>query len=165
MPYFPPIVVRQPRAFDLVDEPVMVCGVGTGFEGVFAARVRDANGAELGQITINTGGTGIWGNFQVTIALGGVPATVQGSLEVFEFSAGDGSEINKVTVPIVFGPALVDPYHGFAQHQVVAGDTLSHIAQQFYGDATLWPRLFEANRDQIVNPNLIFPGQVLRVPQ
>jgi nucleoid-associated protein YgaU len=33
------------------------------------------------------------------------------------------------------------------------------LAQKWYGDANL------ANRDQIVNPNLIFPGQVLRVPQ
>jgi nucleoid-associated protein YgaU len=29
----------------------------------------------------------------------------------------------------------------------------------------LWPRVFEANRDQIADPDLIFPGQVLRVPQ
>ncbi len=95
----------------------------------------------------------------------GIPATPQGFLEVFEFSAQDGSEINKVVLPLIFGRALIDPYHGFAQHTVVPGDSLSGIAQRFYGDATLWPRLFEANRHQISNPNLIFPGQVLRVPQ
>lgn len=39
-----PIVVRQPRPDDLVDEPVKVCGVGAGFEGSFSARVRDADG-------------------------------------------------------------------------------------------------------------------------
>ena len=54
---------------------------------------------------------------------------------------------------------------GFAQHTVVAGDTLSKIATQFYGDATKWARVFEANRNQLANPNVIFPGQVLRVPQ
>lgn len=31
---FPPISVRQPRPHDIVDDPVGVCGVGTGFEGV-----------------------------------------------------------------------------------------------------------------------------------
>jgi nucleoid-associated protein YgaU len=166
MPAFPPITVRQPQPFDLVDEPVGVCGVGTGFEGVFSARVRDGNGAQLAIVSIMAGGSGIWGNYHATLALGGVPPTPQGTLEVFEFSAsGDGTELNKVVVPITFGRALIDPYHGFAQYQVVAGDTLSGIAQQRYGDPNQWPRLFEANRDQNTNPDLIFPGQVLRVPE
>lgn len=165
MPSFPPISVRHPRAFDLVDDPVDVCGVGTGFEGTFAARVRDALGTELAQVTINAGGTGIWGNFHVAIPLGSVPVTPQGALEVFEYSAKDGSPINLVSVPIVFGRTLLDPYHGFAQHTVAPGETLSAIAQQFYGDPNLWPRLYEANRDQVASPNIIFVGQVLRVPQ
>jgi nucleoid-associated protein YgaU len=37
--------------------------------------------------------------------------------------------------------------------------------QQVYGDAPQWPRIFEANRDQIRNADLIFPGQVLRIAQ
>src|SRR5262245_13438836 len=100
MPGFPPIAVRQPQPFDLVDDPVEVCGVGTGFEAMFAARVRDGNGAELARVSIMAGGTGIWGNFHAELPLGGVPATAQGTLEVFEASAKDGSEINKVVVPI-----------------------------------------------------------------
>jgi nucleoid-associated protein YgaU len=92
--------------------------------------------------------------------------TPQGTLEVFEFSqSGDDTELNKVVVPIVFGRALIDPYQGFTRYTVVSGDTLSGIAQRFYGDGTLFPRIFEANRDQISNPTLIFPGQVLRIPQ
>jgi nucleoid-associated protein YgaU len=162
---FPPITVRQPRPFDLVDDPVAVSGVGTGFEGVFAARVRDGNGTQLAQVSINAGGTGTWANYHTTLALVGVPATPQGTLEVFESSAKDGSDINKVVVAITFGPALINPYHGFAQDTVQSGDTLSALAQRWYGDATLWPRLFEANRNQIVNPNVIHPGQVLRIPQ
>jgi nucleoid-associated protein YgaU len=165
MPTFPPITVRQPQPHDLVDDPVEVCGIGTGFEAVLAARVRDANGAQLAQVPVHAGGTGIWGNFHAVLPLGTVPATPQGSLEVYGFHAGTGAELGKVVVPIVFGRALIDPYHGFAQRAVVAGDTLSAIAQQVYGDASQWPRIFEANRDQIFNPNLIFPGQVLRIPQ
>jgi nucleoid-associated protein YgaU len=162
---FPPISVRQPQPFDLVDDPVDVCGVGTGFEGVFAARVRDGNGTQLVQVTINAGGTGIWANYHTTLALGGIPSTPQGVLEVFESSAKDGSDINKVVVPITFGRALIDPYNGFTQDTVQPGDTLSALAQKWYSDANQWPRIFEANRNQIVNPNLIFPGQVLRIPQ
>jgi nucleoid-associated protein YgaU len=166
MPSFPPIVVRQPQPHDLVDDPVVVCGVGVGFEGVVgAARVRDANGAALAQVPIRAGGTGIWGNFHVELPLGAVPATPQGALEVFGFHAGTGAEVGKLVVPIVFGRALVDPYIGFLQREIEAGDTLAAIAQQFYGDAALWPRIFEANRDQIFDPDLIFPGQTLRVPQ
>ena len=83
---------------------------------------------------------------------------------MFEFSAKDGSEINKQVVPIVFGRALMDPYAGFQQYTVKPGDTLFAIAQQFYGDASLYPRIFERTPNQLTNPNLIFPGQVLRIP-
>lgn len=166
MQALPPLTVRQPQAFDIVDDPVRVCGIGTGFEGTFSARVRDGNGSQVAQVSISAGGTGIWGNYQATIPLGGVPATPQGTLEVFELSAkGDGAELNKVVVAITFGPALLDPYHGFLQYTVVGGDTLSGIAQRFYGDGNQWPRIYEANRDRVSSPNLIFPGQVLRVPQ
>jgi nucleoid-associated protein YgaU len=166
MPGFPPISVRQPQAFDLVDDPVDICGVGTGFEGVFSARLRDADGHEIASTNITAGGTGVWANFHISIPLGGVPATPQGSLEVYEESAkGDGTELNKVVVPITFGRALLDPYRGFAQYTVKPGDTLSAIAQTWYSNAALWTRIFEANRDQIVNPNLIFIGQTLRIPQ
>ena len=49
-------------------------------------------------------------------------------------------------------------------YTVVAGDTLRSIAQRFYGDENQWPRIFEANRGQIDDPDLIFPGQVLCIP-
>ncbi len=49
-------------------------------------------------------------------------------------------------------------------YTVVAGDSLSKIAKHFYGDANKWPRIHEANRDQIKNPDLIYPGQKLRIP-
>jgi Dyp-type peroxidase family len=44
-------------------------------------------------------------------------------------------------------------------------DTLSAIAERFYGDASQWPRIFAANRGQISDPNVIYPGQVLHIPQ
>lgn len=49
-------------------------------------------------------------------------------------------------------------------HTVQAGDTLSHIAKQVYGDANAWDAIFQANRDQIEDPDLIRPGQVLKIP-
>jgi nucleoid-associated protein YgaU len=163
---FPPISVRQPRPHDIVDDPVGVCGIGTGFEGVISARVRDANGTELKRVSIHAGGTGIWGNFQVEIDLPGTPSTARGTLAVFELAAdGSGRELNKVVVPIIFGKALISPYNGFAQYTVESGDTLSSIAEQFYGDPEQWRRIFRANGNQIDDPDEIFAGQVLRIPQ
>ncbi len=49
-------------------------------------------------------------------------------------------------------------------YTVVAGDSLSKIAKRYYGDASKWPRIHEANRDQITNPDLIHPGQQLKIP-
>jgi nucleoid-associated protein YgaU len=47
---------------------------------------------------------------------------------------------------------------------VQSGDTLSDIAQAMYGDAGRWPAIFEANKDKLRDPNLIHPGQELRIP-
>ncbi|MCF8004921.1 MAG: peptidoglycan-binding protein LysM [Chromatiaceae bacterium] len=44
------------------------------------------------------------------------------------------------------------------------GDNLSAIAKQFYGDANAYPKIFEANREVIKNPDLIYPGQKIRIP-
>ncbi len=59
-------------------------------------------------------------------------------------------------------PPADDPY---AQYYVVKkGDTLSKIADEFYGDKMLYPKIFEANRDLLTDPNKIRPGQRLRIP-
>lgn len=53
---------------------------------------------------------------------------------------------------------------GSQRYTVESGDTLSHIAKQFYGKANRWQAIFEANRDQLDDPDLIRPGQVLVIP-
>jgi nucleoid-associated protein YgaU len=47
---------------------------------------------------------------------------------------------------------------------VQPGDSLSKIAKEVLGDASRWPEIFEANKDQIKDPNLIHPGQELKMP-
>jgi nucleoid-associated protein YgaU len=47
---------------------------------------------------------------------------------------------------------------------VVAGDSLSKIAKRQYGNASKWRTIYEANRETIKNPDLIHPGQELRIP-
>ena len=165
MPRLDLIVIRSPIVNDIVDDPIQISGIAIAFEGTFQTRVRDQNGDILVEQFFTAAGGTAWRNFQITLPLDSIPPTTTGTLEVFEFSAEDGSEINKVVVPIVFGRALVDPYFGFSQYEVKSGDTLSAIAQQFYGDSGLSDRIFQANRDQLSNPNVIFPGQFLRIPQ
>lgn len=49
-------------------------------------------------------------------------------------------------------------------YTVVAGDNLSKIAKHFYGNANAWKQIFEANRDQLTDPDRIKPGQMLKIP-
>ena len=49
-------------------------------------------------------------------------------------------------------------------YTVRKGDSLSRIAKEIYGDANGWRKIFEANRDQIEDPDMIEPGQKLKIP-
>ena len=49
-------------------------------------------------------------------------------------------------------------------YTVVKGDSLSKIAKKTYGDANKWHAIYEANKATIKNPDLIYPGQVLNLP-
>ncbi len=49
-------------------------------------------------------------------------------------------------------------------YTVKKGDTLSKIAKEFYGNAMKYPVIFEANKPMLKDPDLIYPGQVLRIP-
>lgn len=50
-------------------------------------------------------------------------------------------------------------------YTVKSGDTLSGIAKALLGDAKAYPKIFEANRDQLSDPNKIQPGQILKIPR
>ncbi|MGE5174802.1 MAG: LysM peptidoglycan-binding domain-containing protein [Hyphomicrobiales bacterium] len=56
---------------------------------------------------------------------------------------------------------------GAATHRVLPGESLWRISRQddVYGAGHLWRRLYDANRDRIGNPDLIHPGQEIRIPR
>lgn len=54
--------------------------------------------------------------------------------------------------------------HAGTTHTVEKGESLSLIAKHHYGKASLWNRIYEANRDQLDDPDTIKPGQVLNIP-
>jgi nucleoid-associated protein YgaU len=49
-------------------------------------------------------------------------------------------------------------------YTVKKGDSLSKIAKEYYGDVMKYTVIFEANQPMLEDPNLIYPGQVLRIP-
>lgn len=50
-------------------------------------------------------------------------------------------------------------------YEVKSGDSLSKIAKKYYGDAMKYNAIFEANQPLLKDPNLIYPGQMLRIPK
>jgi hypothetical protein len=63
-------------------------------------------------------------------------------------------------------PSPADPVIESVQTKLVAtGHTLWALSQSYYGDPTRYPAIYEANRAQIHNPNVIYPGQVFVVPK
>jgi nucleoid-associated protein YgaU len=86
----------------------------------------------------------------------------------------DGKLYFRGTVPTQDQPAPATHAAPPAQSQtpqkhttytVKAGDTLSKIAKEFLGDANAYMDIFNANKDQLSDPNLIKPGQILKIPQ
>lgn len=159
----PLISIRQPRPFDIVGDPILVAGMVLALEATFQARVRDSNGNNVVDQTKTLGrGDGISEvSFQIAT---GVPRTPHGTVEIFEFSAQDGSVVNRNVIPVVFGRGIMDAYGAFLPHTVREGETLSSLAREFYGNPSLLNRIALANPYQIADPDEIFPGQVLRIP-
>jgi LysM repeat protein len=50
-------------------------------------------------------------------------------------------------------------------YEIKSGDNLSKISKQFYGDPNKYNKIFEANKEVIKDPNLIYPGQKIRIPK
>jgi nucleoid-associated protein YgaU len=76
--------------------------------------------------------------------------------------AGNLKGVEKVNDNNLTAPPAVEQFQFYT---IQSGDSLSKIAKRYYGDAMKYPVLFEANKEIIKNPDLIYPGQVLRVPK
>ena len=61
-------------------------------------------------------------------------------------------------------PGFAPAQQAMGRHDVVNGDTLWDLSARYYGNPFDWRRIWDANRDQVDNPNLILPGQVLNIP-
>jgi LysM repeat protein len=94
------------------------------------------------------------------VSLSGEAATPE-AMEKAVLMAGNVLGVSEVKVDGLQAP----PVQQQVEYYVIKkGDTLSAIAKQFLGNANDYPKIFEANREVIRDPNLIFPGQKIRIP-
>jgi nucleoid-associated protein YgaU len=82
------------------------------------------------------------------------------------------SNVRPGSSPATPAPASTPPSAGQTppaveapRYVVAKGDSLSKIAQRAYGDGNKWRKIYEANKDIIKDPDLIHPGQALRIPE
>jgi len=66
--------------------------------------------------------------------------------------------------PTMTAGASASGGQGQRRYTVQAGDTLSKISRQYYGDPNQFTKIFDANRSVLKDPNNIYPGQELVIP-
>lgn len=102
----PAIVVRTPVAGDEIVSPVTVAGTADVFEATVSIRILDANGQELAAaFATATCGTGCRGKYSAEVFFF-TEERQDGTIEVFESSAADGSPLNLVSVPVELVPGI-----------------------------------------------------------
>ncbi len=155
--------IDQPRANDLVGDPMLLAGSGGGFEATINIRILDATGtAAVSTFTMSRNLTAPW---QAQVALPETLTTNRGVVEVGPSTGADEAPA-RVSIPVFFGTRIASGFASYFLHVVQAGETLSGIAASaggLYIGAGFGP-IFEANRDILADPDLIHPGQVLRIP-
>lgn len=153
--------IQQPQSFDLVGSRILIAGNATAFEGTLSVLVSE--GHDEYASFINVGAMGLR-QFQGFIDIPNPNAFMLNRL--FLTLADDTGNENgpSVVIPVLFGPRILLGYRGWQPHTVQSGDTLTGIARQVYGSDAFQP-IFEANQHILSDPDVIFPGQVLRIPR
>ena len=80
--------------------------------------------------------------------------------------AGNTQGVEKVIADDLKAPAPKpeEPEEKAEIYEIVSGDTLGAIAKRYYGNASKYMKIFEANKNIISDPNKIYPGQKIRIP-
>lgn len=97
------IVVTEPKEGQLVGLPLTIKGKARVFENTVSFRIKDSDGSVLLEnfVTADSKDVGEFGPFEASVNYP-EPKGDKGTVEVFEYSAKDGKEINKVKIPVVF---------------------------------------------------------------
>lgn len=81
-----------------------------------------------------------------------------------DFSNVESGSSSTAPQPAAPAPSPAPTTPQFKTYVVKKGDSLSKIAKVEYGNANAWRKIFEANEDIIKDPDLIYPGQTLKIP-
>lgn len=80
-----------------------------------------------------------------------------------EFSSSQSTRPQVDAVPQSKPVAPSQP--SYSMYKIVKGDTLWAIAKKYYGNGALYNKIYQANKDTVKNPNLIYPGNWLKIPK
>ena len=94
------------------------------------------------------------------VSLSGTASSAE-AVENAVLMAGNVKGVSEVTAEGVTAPP---PTIKTEYYEIMAGDTLSAIAQKYYGKASAYMKIFEANKEVIKDPNKIYVGQKIRIP-
>lgn len=86
------------------------------------------------------------------------------SAEAMEKAVLLAGNVQGVTEVNIDGLEAPEPASDVQYYTIEKGDSLWKIAQEFYGNGNDYPKLFEANKEVIKDPDLIYPGQKIRIP-
>ncbi len=104
---------------------------------------------------------------KLTIKTNGTTVTITGEVNTQEeaekiaLAVGNVEGVDAVDNQLV----VSNPTPEAKYHEVKSGDTLSKIAKDVYGDPMKYGVIFEANKPMLSDPDKIYPGQILRIPQ
>lgn len=103
---------------------------------------------------------------KLTVKTKGDTVTLEGQVAKQEDAEKIALAVGNVEgVTVVDNQLVVDsPEPEATYHTVESGDTLSAISKKVYGDPMKYGVIFEANKPMLKSPDLIYPGQVLRIP-
>lgn len=88
----------------------------------------------------------------------------QAAAEKAILMAGNVFGVQEVKADELEAPPATEAEQNVTFYEIQKGDTLWAIANEHYGDGNKYNRIFDANREVIKNPDLIFPGQKIRIP-
>ncbi len=120
------------------------------------------------QLTVKAGRMGpapVFVTVQKGDTLSGISLRIYGVYHLYNMIFGANQPMIKDADEIFPGQVLrIPPAPAFVTHTVKRGETLSRIAKYWTGDAGNYKQIFEANRDQLSDPDKIEVGQVLKIP-
>ncbi len=156
------ISIRQPLAGDIVGEDIALAGLGTAFEASYVWKLVRGDKI-LAEGFFQAGSMGTMQTWTTTLNIAGANAAGPAVLELAgdDPSDGEGGVVEPARVSVIVIPGAI----GYVPYVVKKGDTLTAIVKEIgYGDPKVSTVKNTALASGIKNPDLIRPGQVIRVP-